>query len=266
MVVLPGRPKVKVAQARLVVIRGLRLGWEYLLFEGPNFLGRAEEKPVDIDLQPLEQEDRIWSSLQHACINCNSGTLEIEDLGSANGTYANRAKVQQGEKRSLEKGDVIQIGTVQFKVLFPAWGRGPWTWQQRLEVGYQGAGLHLRPGFGPRLVVIRGLRVNREFLIEKGRNIIGRGDQEPVEIDIQDQEPADRVWASRQHACITRTGSRFIIEDLNTANATYVNRRRVPPSTTRSLKDGDVIQIGEVQLKVLLLIPVATPAGFVRGG
>jgi pSer/pThr/pTyr-binding forkhead associated (FHA) protein len=41
------------------------------------------------------------------------------------------------------------------------------------------------------------------------------------------------------------------IEDLGSTNGTYVNRNRVPPREKRPLRDGDIIQIGEVQIKVL---------------
>jgi len=109
--------EINEAKARLVVVRGLRPNWEYRIFEGRNILGRADEKPVDIDLQPQETEDRIWSSRQHAAITAERNGLVIEDLGSANGTYVNRSRVPPGEKRPLRDGDIIQIGEIQFKVL-----------------------------------------------------------------------------------------------------------------------------------------------------
>jgi hypothetical protein len=109
--------EVSGAKARLLVVRGLRPNWEYRVFEGQNILGRADEKPVDIDLQPQEPEDRVWSSRQHAVITCEGSTLSIEDLGSSNGTYVNRSRVPPGEKRPLKNGDIIQIGEVQIKVL-----------------------------------------------------------------------------------------------------------------------------------------------------
>jgi hypothetical protein len=102
-----------------------------------------------------------------------------------------------------------------------------------------------------RLVVMRGLRPNSEYRIFEGRNIIGRADEQPVDIDLQAQEPEDRVWSSRQHAAITCAGDSMVIEDLNTANGTYVNGTRVPPGEKRVLREGDIIQIGEVQIKVL---------------
>jgi hypothetical protein len=106
------------AKARLLVVRGLRPNWEYQIYEGQNIIGRADEKPVDIDLQPQEPEDRVWSSRQHAVIICEGTTLTIEDLGSTNGTYVNRNRVPPGEKRPLRNGDIIQIGEVQIKVSF----------------------------------------------------------------------------------------------------------------------------------------------------
>jgi hypothetical protein len=105
------------ANARLLVLRGLRPNWEYRLFEGQNIIGRADKQPVDIDLQPQEPEDRVWSSRQHAAIICEGGSMVIEDLFSTNGTYVNRSIVPPGTKRSLKVGDVIQIGEVQLKVL-----------------------------------------------------------------------------------------------------------------------------------------------------
>lgn len=102
---------------RLRIVRGLAPNWEYPVFEGRNVIGRADQLAVDIDLQPQEPEDRIWSSRQHAVITSKSGAMVIEDLNSANGTYVNQKRVPPGEKRTLSKDDIIQIGAVQIKVL-----------------------------------------------------------------------------------------------------------------------------------------------------
>ena len=104
------------AKPRLVVLRGQRINVEYPIYEGLNFIGRADEKPVDIDLDDQEPPERVWCSRQHALINLEEGVLTIEDLNSANGTYVNRTKVYPGQKRQLSPNDVIQIGTVQMKV------------------------------------------------------------------------------------------------------------------------------------------------------
>ena len=105
------------AQPRLLVLRGQKRNVEYPLYEGQNFLGRSDDKPVDIDLEEQEPPDRVWCSRQHACIFWESNELAIEDLNSANGTYVNRTRVYPGAKRPLSVNDIVQIGNVQLKVV-----------------------------------------------------------------------------------------------------------------------------------------------------
>jgi hypothetical protein len=104
------------AEPKLVVLRGLRVSAEYRIYEGPNYIGRQDEKPVDIDLEEQEASDRVWASRQHAVVTLTNGLLTIEDLNSLNGTFVNRARVHPNQPRTLTEGDVIQIGTVQLKV------------------------------------------------------------------------------------------------------------------------------------------------------
>jgi len=104
------------SKPKLVVIRGQKINAEYPIYGDLNFVGRADEKPVDIDLEDQEPPDRVWCSRQHAVINFEDGKLSVEDLNSANGTYVNRTRVYPGQKRPIGVGDVVQIGTVQLKV------------------------------------------------------------------------------------------------------------------------------------------------------
>jgi hypothetical protein len=108
------------------------------------------------------------------------------------------------------------------------------------------------PGAQPRLLVLRGQKRNVEYPIYEGLNFIGRADEKPVDIDLEDQEPPDRVWCSRQHACISFEGDQMNIEDLNSSNGTYVNRTRIYPGQKRPLSVNDIVQIGNVQLKVIV--------------
>ncbi len=105
------------AQPRLLVLRGQKRNVEYPLYDGLNFIGRADEKPVDIDLEDQEPPDRVWCSRQHCCISFELGKLEIEDLNSANGTFVNRQRIYPGQKRHLQVNDIIQIGNVQLRVI-----------------------------------------------------------------------------------------------------------------------------------------------------
>jgi hypothetical protein len=111
-------PKIPAGtRPKLVVLRGVRISVEYPLYEGENYIGRADEKAVDIDLEDQEAPDRIWSSRQHALITFEDGSLVIEDLNSTNGTFVNRNRVHPGQKRPLQVNDIVMIGTVQMKVI-----------------------------------------------------------------------------------------------------------------------------------------------------
>src|SRR5205814_6549965 len=81
-------------------------------------------------------------------------------------------------------------------------------------------------GAHPRLLVLRGQKRNVEFPIYEGTNYIGRADEKPVDIDLEDQEPPERVWCSRQHAVIFFEDGKLSLEDLNSSNGTYLNRAR----------------------------------------
>src|SRR5262249_22269731 len=97
-------------------------------------------------------------------------------------------------------------------------------------------------GGEPRLLVLRRQQRNVESPIYEGLNFIGRADEKPVDIDLEDQEPPDRIWCSRQHALISFEDRRLFLEDLNSANGTYLNRARVYPGQKQPLKPNDVIQ------------------------
>jgi len=238
----PGQQQMLVAnrgderRAMLVVLRGEKVGIQYPVYDGENYIGRADELPVDIDLDDQEPNDRVWSSRQHAKVTCQNAQLFVEDLNSANGTYVNRVRVLPGRKQPLAMNDVLQIGTVQLKLL-------ALTADGKSEPGAARVG---------RLIVRRGLKTGVVYPLYEGRNYLGRADDVPVDVDFDDQESPDRVWTSRQHALITSEKGQLFIEDLNSANGTYVNRSKVKPGERKPLKGDDIIQVGTVHLKLEL--------------
>ncbi|MBN1153197.1 MAG: FHA domain-containing protein [Dehalococcoidia bacterium] len=58
----------------------------------------------------------------------------------------------------------------------------------------------------------------------------------------------DDVTVSRHHARILHDASGFMVEDLNSLNGTYVNRKRIE---RHQLLDGDELQIGKFKLAFL---------------
>ena len=86
-------------------------------------------------------------------------------------------------------------------------------------------------GARPRLVVLRGEKLNMVYAIYPGKNYLGRTDDKPVDIDLENQEPPDRIWTSRQHAVIMFENSVLTIEDPTEqpSMAAFVNRHAVHP-------------------------------------
>lgn len=109
------KPKLK--KPRLVVLRGERIDVQYTLYPGKNYMGRTDDKPVDIDLENQEPADRIWTSRQHAVIHFEEGQISIEDLNSLNGTFVNRSRIGPNDPKVLQENDVVQVGTVQLKLV-----------------------------------------------------------------------------------------------------------------------------------------------------
>jgi hypothetical protein len=76
-----------------------------------------------------------------------------------------------------------------------------------------------------------------ELDLSEGVTTIGRRPDNDIVL-------SDRAVSGR-HACIELTGGQATIQDLDSTNGTFVNGRRV---TTHSLRDGEIIAIGNYRL------------------
>jgi pSer/pThr/pTyr-binding forkhead associated (FHA) protein len=55
---------------------------------------------------------------------------------------------------------------------------------------------------------------------------------------------------SRRHAKIHQKGTRFFIEDVGSANGTFLNGKRLTPYLPHPLQEGDELQLGKLQMAV----------------
>ncbi len=92
-------------EAVLVVKRGPNAGTHYLLDRDVVSAGRHPESEIFLD--------DITVSRRHAEFRREGESYCVVDLGSLNGTYVNRQRI---EKAELSSGDEIQIG--RFKLVF----------------------------------------------------------------------------------------------------------------------------------------------------
>jgi hypothetical protein len=96
--------------SKLVAIGGLYLGQEFPLSPGEHTIGRADAVIL------LDKDNQV--SRNHAQLFVDEqGMTELSDLGSTNGTFLNNQKI---DKRAIAPGDVIRIGTTQFRVEGPS--------------------------------------------------------------------------------------------------------------------------------------------------
>lgn len=103
----------------------------------------------------------------------------------------------------------------------------------------------------PKLVLKFEDRTLREIAVGEQPVQLGRSPDNTVVID----NPA----VSGQHARLARQGDRYVLEDLQSTNGTFVNNQRIRQHT---LQDGDVIKVGKHTL-VFQLAEAGEPAGAV---
>jgi pSer/pThr/pTyr-binding forkhead associated (FHA) protein len=92
-------------QALLVVKRGPNAGSKILIDKDVTTVGRHPESDIFLD--------DITVSRRHAELRRKDGRFAVQDMGSLNGTYVNRDRV---ENTQLANGDELQIG--KFKLVF----------------------------------------------------------------------------------------------------------------------------------------------------
>ena len=101
-------------------------------------------------------------------------------------------------------------------------------------------------------LILMDMDISAQFPLPADNEItIGRVDPHRgirPDIDLSKFDPASRI--SRPHARVTSRGGQFYIEDLGSANGTWVNgRTRLKPQEPYPLVNGDVLKIGETTLK-----------------
>ncbi|MBN1312981.1 MAG: FHA domain-containing protein [Anaerolineae bacterium] len=83
--------------------------------------------------------------------------------------------------------------------------------------------------------------------ITLGRHVEGGT---PVSIDLTDYGAA-LLGVSRQHAAILISQDMYLLQDLGSTNGTWLNEVRLPPHIPRTLKNGDMIRLGQIRIYVV---------------
>lgn len=117
--------------------------------------------------------------------------------------------------------------------------------------GHCGASLAGRPSGKLQVLGPNGVLWERRILenpFNIGRRSLSR--QIFPHLDLTYNDPA--AYVSRQHARIMADAGGYFIEDLGSANGTFLNDRRLPAGVPTRLRNGDRVRIGKTQVNFLL--------------
>jgi hypothetical protein len=101
----------------LELVRGRDVGRSYALLPGETIMGNAKEGTHGLDLRDQEGNSPRKMAARHAALEVTGQGLSIRDLESPGGTFVNQQRLLSGQPRRLQAGDVIQLGSVQLRVL-----------------------------------------------------------------------------------------------------------------------------------------------------
>ena len=94
------RPSLSALTPCFTVIQGPSTGEMHKLAQGETILGRSQQATIRVNDDGISRKHiRVW---------VEGANVDIEDLGSANGTFIEAAQVM---KRRLKDGDKIRLGT-----------------------------------------------------------------------------------------------------------------------------------------------------------
>jgi len=93
--------------ALLIVLRGPNTGARFLLDDAEVTTGRGPESDIFLD--------DVTVSRKHAVFSREEQGFSVRDVGSLNGTYVNKERIDQG---ALRTGDEVQIG--KFRLVYYA--------------------------------------------------------------------------------------------------------------------------------------------------
>lgn len=175
--------------------------------------------------------DNLAVSGEHAVVHMRGDEVEIEDLGSTNGTYVNGKPVKRQE---LFNGDVIEIG--KYKVRFLHEERQPDFEKTMLfKPGMAPSGVASRTAFAAPLIsayikVLSGAASGREVDLTKIVTTIGK--------------PGVAV------ASITKRPHGFVLTHVEGNHPPSLNGNAIGMSPT-PLQSGDVLELAGTQMQFM---------------
>lgn len=190
-------------------------------------------------------------SRRHSKITVNKSLVEIEDLGSGNGTLVNQKKIPSKEAFPIKPGDQIRIEEfeIQFENTEIADLAASATFHKSTKTEITDPDMieikMIKKVLGaldqdklPSLVMTSQEFKNKKAIYEEGTDQLVIGRDPDCQLSLNSQV------VSRRHAIVSIKWGGFVITDLESKNGTFVNGERI---TEKTLKDGDEIVFGTLK-------------------
>ena len=164
-----------------------------------------------------------YISSHHAVIKVENGRMFIQDMGSMNGTFVNHSKISGAY---ISETDEIHLGSYKLSL------------ERFKNYFYEEKEEKIS---------------NVSFNLIEGTNRIGRAQDNNVVIN--------HPMISAHHAVITKSGEKYVIEDLNSTNGVYINGRRIHKD---SFTISDRVTLGIYPINISSAAALKTYRGDVR--
>lgn len=95
-------------------------------------------------------------------------------------------------------------------------------------------------------------------LVERAEEVtLGRQTEDAGTLISVDLTPygGAKLGVSRRHAAILISQDMYFMQDLGSTNGTWLNEARLPPHISRTLKNGDMIRLGQIRIHVVFHSP-----------
>jgi len=158
-----------------------------------------------------------YISARHFELRRTDDGFMITDLQSTNGTFVNNKLLAPNVPTLIHNETIIRLGDEAFGSSTGLTFMNPLE-QQAPQDGFVMA--------APTMMVQQAKPI-----------IIGRAPESDIHLDAPD--------VSRKHASLKKVGDQYMLEDLGSANGTYVNDQKIQSVV---LRDGDLIEIGKFLL------------------
>lgn len=200
-------------------------GREHILRPGSQVIGRAGDLMIE--------DSRI--SRRHARLTLEGMTVNVEDMGSTNGTKVNGTALAAGSPSVLGSGGKLSLGGYELTLSLP--GEAAKT---SMPAGGRTAAISAPTVAEPVADLVGD---GSSYPLVQGENTFGRRDGNMVKI-------AD-PYVSGSHGVIEVTEQAVFVIDTGSTNGTVIGEEKLEPQAKRELAPEESIRLGALEFRVV---------------